>query len=194
LKRKTTVKILLVGAAVILLALLLTFALNHRSEPKAPQKPDSPDKTDAELSINSFHHTATKDGKTEWTLDAGSASFFSDSNRVRLSDIRMVFPKRSERSEIQLRADHGILDINTHDMEISGNIIVKNRRYRLQTEILHYSHESHIISTNKPVNILGPAIQLKADTMTVDLTRGRLDCKGHVKGTIRGTEFFKTID
>lgn len=194
MRRTTTIKIFLAGTAIILLAFLLAFALKHQSTENAPQKPDSPDQTDAELSINNFHHTAKQEGKTQWTLKADSAEFFSDSNRVRLTDIRIVFPERSEQPETHLTADSGTLNVNTHHMELSENINVKNSRYRLETETLHYSHESHIISINTPVNIVGPAIQLKADTMTIDLAKGRMECKGHVRGTISETDFFKTND
>ncbi len=194
MRRTTIIKIFLAGSAIVLLACLLTFSLKYQITTDTPQKQSTPDETDAELSINRFHHTATREGKTQWTLNAASAEFFSDSNRVRLTDLSVVFLPHSPQSKTNLTADSGVLDVNTHDMSISGNIIVKNRQYQLKTESLHYSHESHIISTNKPVDIAGPAVQLRADTMTVDLTDGHMECKGHVKGTIIVSESFQTID
>lgn len=194
MKRTAIIKIFLGGAVIILLALMLTFSLNHRMAENTPEEPEGPDKTAAELSINNFKHTATEKGKTQWRLEADSADFFSDGNWVRLSDLRVIFSPESAQSETRLTADNGILDLKTHDMDISGNIIVENQQYRLKTETLHYSHESHIISTEKPVNIVEPEIQLRADAMTIDMQRGEMECRGNVEATIHAAETFKAID
>ena len=184
MRRKATIRLLLGATAVVLLTLLLTFAFKHQMTKTISQAPPAPEENAADLSINNFQHTATREGKIQWRLEAESASFFSDNKRVRLKNIRVIFFPKSAESETRLDADSGILDIQTHDMDIMGNIIIKNQQYRLRTETLHYSHELHIISTKKPVNIVGPSIQLRANTMKVDLKKGEMKCKGNVEGMI----------
>ena len=184
MRRKATIRLLLGGTAVVLLTLLGTFALNHKMSKTVSQAPPAPEQSSADLSINNFQHTATQEGKIQWRLEAESAHFFSDNKRVRLKNINVIFFPASAESETRLSANSGILDIQTHDIDIMGNITIKNQQYRLQTETLHYSHELHIISTEKPVDIVGPSIQLRADTMKVDLKTGQIKCRGNVEGTI----------
>lgn len=194
MKRTAIFKIFLGAAVIILLAVILKLSLSHRMAENPPGEPEGPEKTGAELSINNFKHTATEKGKTQWRLVADSADFFSDSNRVRLSELSVIFSPESAQSKTHLTADTGVLYLKTHDMDISGNIIIENQQYRLKTETLHYSHESHIISTEKPVDIVEPEIQLRADAMTVDMQLGRMECRGNVEATIHAAETFKAMD
>lgn len=89
-----------------------------------------------------------------------------------------------------MTADKGLLDLKTNNIRVSDHVTVENHRYLLTTETLKYNHDSHIISTQSGVNIVGPAIELTADTLKVDLTAGKFECQGHVKGTINAAESF----
>jgi len=189
LRHKAATKYTLLSTFLLLLAVLLFFFLKHATEPPDLEKPPAPGQSEAELSINRFRHTATRQGRTEWTLEADSAEYFSDS-RVRLKSIALTFFPSSDQPETHLTAEKGLLDLKTHDMDISGNIIVENRRYRLETEILHYCHESHIIATKTPAHIEGQTLALNADTMTFNLKSGKMECLGDVKGTLSGQNNF----
>src|SRR6056297_3186451 len=140
------------GALFLIITLLISFfSLQKPGNPPAP--PDTPSQKKAEISINNFHHTATQEGKTQWRLEARSAEFLSDQNRVRLTDIRVVFFIHSSPSKASLTADKGILNLKTNDMTVSGRVTVENQRYQLKTETLQYTRDSHIISAQTAVRI-----------------------------------------
>ncbi|MDZ7830464.1 MAG: LPS export ABC transporter periplasmic protein LptC [Desulfobacterales bacterium] len=188
--RKTRLKIFFIGAGLLLITILLISFFSSPKNNGEPAPPDKPAQKKAELSINNFHHTATQGGKTQWQLKARSAEFLSNKNHVRLTEVSVVFFLDSSASEASLTADKGLLDLKTNNMRVSGHVTVENRRYLLTTEILKYNHDSHIISTQSGVNIAGPAIELTADTLTVDLAAGKFECQGHVKGSINAAENF----
>ncbi len=184
---RTAAKYALLAAFLLLLALLLFFFLRHVTGGRDTEKPTGPGQTDAALSINQFRHTATREGRTEWILEAASAEYFTE-NRVRLKDLTLTFFPAGDQPETRLKAKKGRLDLKSQNMDVSGRIIVENRRYRLETETLHYSRDSHIISTQTPVRIEGQALALEADTLSFNVKTGEIICRGNVKGTLSAKE------
>ncbi|MFO7837954.1 MAG: LPS export ABC transporter periplasmic protein LptC [Desulfosalsimonadaceae bacterium] len=194
MRRKVFITYVLFTAVILLLAAALFFALGGDPQEPDSQDPEPPDRTKAELSINNFRHTATRDGKTEWELQAGSAGFFSNRNQVRLKDVSLTFAPRQGRPETHLTAEKGRLNLQSNNMTASGRVVVENPDYRLETETLHYASEQNIIFTKMPVNIVGASIQLRADWMKLHLKNGKLQCRGNVEGTLIGAEFSEQHD
>lgn len=191
MRRKTLVNTLLVGAVVLLLALAFFFSIRYQVNKTAPASPDSPEQTTADLSISQFHHTAKKEGRTEWILDAETAQYFKNNSQVRLKKLNLKYFPQSEQPETHLTADKGRLHLDSNDMDISGHVVVENRKWRMETETLHYTHESNIISTDVPVQINGESLRLRADAMTLNIQTGKLVCRGNVEGTLIGIEMDK---
>jgi len=188
LQRKTLINTLLIGALGLLLALALFFSIRQQMSKTAPASPDSPEQTTADLSISQFHHTAKKEGRTEWILDAETAQYFKNNSQVRLKKLNLKYFPQSEQPETHLTADKGRLHLDSNDMDISGHVVVENRNWRMETETLHYTHESNIISTDVPVQINGESLRLRADAMTLNIQTGKLVCRGNVEGTLIGIE------
>jgi len=83
-----------------------------------------------------------------------------------------------------LTGDEGLLKTNSKDIEVRGNVLVKNKDYHLKTEKLNYRHKERVIICNVPVKLTGNAFDLTADTMSIDLNNKKGVLKGRVKGTI----------
>ena len=138
---------------------------------------------DVNVSVDKIHHVATKDGKTEWSLDARTARVKNDKNEVILEDISAVF-FREDGTKVYLTGDEGLLKTDSKDIEVKGNILVKNKDYRLKTEKLHYNHKKRVIICEVPVKLSGSSFQLTAETMSIDLNTQKAVLEGRVKGTI----------
>ncbi len=138
---------------------------------------------DVNVSIDKIHHVATKDGKTEWSLDARTAKVKGDKNEVFLEDISAVF-FRKDGTKVYLTGDEGLLKTDSKDIEVKGNVLVKNTEYRLKTENLHYSHKKRVIICKVPVKLSGSSFLLTAETMSIDLNTKKAVLTGRVKGTI----------
>ena len=134
------------------------------------------------VAIGRVHQTATKDGVTEWRLDAESVKYMESQKKALFQDVVVTF-FLEDGQEIILKANEGILRIDSKDIEVSGNVVVENSGYRLETTRLRYSHEKRLISTKVPVHITGKAGEMEADSFLVDLNKNRAEFNGHVKGT-----------
>ena len=69
-------------------------------------------------------------------------------------------------------------------MELFGNVVVKNAKYRLKTENLHYKHNKRVISSKVPVIITGTAFDFAADSMSINLNTNNTMLEGKVEGTV----------
>ena len=101
---------------------------------------------------------------------------------MQLDELAVTFFLESGQ-EVQLTASDGLLNTESNDIEVSGEVSIKNRDYTLNTTSLHYQHENRIIFTTTPVVIerkIGG--QLSADTLRLDLRTNKLLLRGNVRG------------
>lgn len=130
--------------------------------------------------LGKVSHTATRDGVKEWSLEAESAQILEEENRVVLSQLSVVF--FTKEGEVFLTARKGLLQTDTKDIEVTGNVVVKNEGYRLESEKLQYERRRHVLLTNEPVEITGESSRLTADSMAFDLRTNKTYFKGNVEG------------
>lgn len=135
---------------------------------------------DATLSIGKIHHTATRKGKKEWSLEAGSANYIGKTSQMVLKDLTVRF-FIEDTGEITLAADKGILNTDSNDIEVSGNVVVINKQYKLLTERLNYANDKRVLYSTAPVTISGPAVHLTADTISFDLNTQKVTLEGSVE-------------
>jgi LPS export ABC transporter protein LptC len=133
--------------------------------------------------VERVHQSATRDGRTEWSLDAATGQYRLSEKKVLLTDLFVTFFTRDDQ-KVYLTARHGTVMTDSHDMEAHGNVVIYNDAYRLETEKMTYSHGSRVIASDGPVKINGQAGDLTADSLTMDLNANRLVMRGHVRGTL----------
>ncbi len=179
------INFLITGFIVILIGGILVIFVRHRLILKNNAPPPSPENTEASLTIKNFHHVATEDGIKKWTLEAASASLYSQKNIVRLNDISVIFFMHDNQN-VTLKANTGELNSKTNDMNLIGSIIAVMPPYTLTTENLYYEHRLRIIQSHVPVKIIEGSMLLKADTMTYNINTETIKCDGNVEGSIIG--------
>jgi LPS export ABC transporter protein LptC len=138
----------------------------------------------ANISIGKAHQTATRNGITEWSLDAASVDYINDKNQAVFHDLSVNFFLK-DNSTVYLKADRGILNTKSNNMKISGNVVVENGTYRLTCDNLYYKHIGRIIYSDTSVNITGDLFNLIADSMSLDLNTNKSVFEGKVAGTLR---------
>ena len=179
------INLLIIGFIILLIGGILFIFIKHRSSLKKNDPPPPPETTNANLSIKNFHHIATENGIKKWTLEAASASLYSQENIVKLNDISAVF-FINDSQNVTLKANNGELNSKTNDMTLSGSIVAEMLPYTLTTESLNYGHQLRIIHANAPVMITGASMMMKADTMKYDINTDKIKCDGNVEGTFLG--------
>jgi len=137
----------------------------------------------AQISIGKVHHTAIRNGITQWRLDAASMNYFAEKKQSLFQDLSVTFYLKDS-TKIYLTANQGVLKTESNDMKVKGNVVVDNGIYQLKTEKLHYYHDKHTITSQVPVKITGDSIDLAADSMFLDLNTKSTVLQGHVKGIL----------
>jgi LPS export ABC transporter protein LptC len=140
--------------------------------------------SNANISIGRAHQTATRNGITEWRLDAASVDYITNKNQAVFHDLSVKFFLK-DNSNVNLKADRGILSTDSNNMKIFGNVVVDNGDYRLKCDNLYYRHTGRMIYSDTPVNITGDLFNLIADSMSLDLNTNRSIFEGKVAGTLR---------
>ena len=176
-------KLFLLSVILITLGVILSIFLGHRRSYDKENHIVSDVQSKANISIGKVHQTATRNGITEWNLDAASVEYLDKSNQAIFQDLSVTFYLK-DKTKVYLTANQGILETESNDIEVLGNVVVKNEYYSLKTENLHYKHNSRIIFSKVPVKISGNSIDFVADSMSLNLITNKTMLQGRVKGTI----------
>ena len=100
-----------------------------------------------------------------------------------LKDLLVTFYLK-DNSEVTLTADRGVLNTESNDIEVSGNVVVKNNQYRMLTESLSYIHDKRVLYSKSPVTIAGTSARLAANRLSMDLNSKKLTLEGSVETTL----------
>lgn len=181
--KKNKVKFILLALPIILLCIIIAVFIKHRNIVKEPEQFVSVMPKEVDVSLGEIYHEAIKNGKKEWCLKALAGNYAEASKQMILKNLSVTFFLK-DNSEVTLSADGGILNTNSNDMDVTGNIIIKNKDYTVFTDKLHYEHNNRIIHAAAPVKIKGEMINFTAQTMTINLNTNKLQLGGDVAGIL----------
>ena len=176
-------KLILLSIIFVALGVTLTVFVSHRRILEKEENIVSGIQSKANISIGKAHQTAIRNGIKEWSLDAASVNYIVKKNQAIFQDLSVTFYLKNK-TEVYLIANKGILKTDSNDMELFGNIVVKNSKYRLKTENLFYRHNKRIIFSKVPVKVAGAAFDLAADSMSLNLNTNKTMFEGNVEGIL----------
>ena len=175
-------KFFLISFIFLTFGVILTVFLHYRHVLEKNDVSVSIGQNKANISISKAHQTATRNGRKEWSLDAASADYMDKNSQAIFKDLSVTFYLKDE-TKVYITANQGILKTDTNNMEIYGNVVVRNKDYKLRCENLYYKHDKRIIFSKVPVNITGDSFELVADSMSLNLNTNKALFEGKVKGT-----------
>jgi lipopolysaccharide export system protein LptC len=181
--RNSRLKLILGTVMVFILAAVAVLYIHFKQQDETAGVTLPPMATKAIMSLARVHQTATKDGVVQWELNADSAELDSDTGRMvlRAPQVRFFL---EDGTQVQLTAEQGELNTHSNNMQMRGNVQVRNDRYTLTTDALAYQHADRILRTDAPVQIVGQMVEIQAAAMTYDLKTDRAQFSGQVKGMI----------
>jgi len=179
--KKLSVILLLV--ILVTIGTITTVFIGYKQVVTAPEQLLSSIKDGANLSLGKIRQTATRNGKKEWSLEAGSAHYIENDKTAVLKDLFITYFLKDNR-EVYLEAEEGILQTDTNDIEFSGNVVIRNDEYQLRTRRLSYEHERRVIFTKDPVQISGEDVELSAKSIEYDLNLDTIILAGNVEAAI----------
>ncbi len=182
-KNQKRIKFFLLFAILIIIGVVTAVFVKYRQLSDNPDKLVSLIKDGASVSIGKVHQTSTRNGVKEWALDAGSVRYMNEKKQAVFEDLSLTFFVKDER-DVHLKANQGILKTDSNDIEVTGDVVLKNGDYRLDTQELRYQYDSRVFSSKAPVKITGGGFDLVADSMSFDLNTNRTVFEGGVKGML----------
>ena len=177
------IQIILISVIAVTISVTVAVFIGYRYISKKPEKAIPLVLDGSSISIEKIHQTSTKNGVVEWSLDANSASYNEVKKEAVFEDLSVTFFTK-DNLKIHLTADKGILKTESSNIEIIGNITVKNEDYVLKTGKINYDNEKRIIFSKVPVEISGKSLNLVAGSMTIDLNTNKAELSGKVEGII----------
>ncbi len=183
LKKPNLLKLLLILAIVLTFGAVVGIFINYRNLPSNLQDSALTAIIDrnAKLALGKIQHTATRNGKKEWTLTAESASMMDGKKKTHIKKPSVIF-YLEDGEKVYLTANRAIMDIASNNMEAIGNVKVIHKEYVLYTQKLIYLHKVRKILSREPVKIKGSKFVLRSKFMLYDLNQKTSLFKGSVKG------------
>lgn len=168
--------ILALGGIIVMFYLHKQETFHDRQDAPAPE-------SDATISLGGIHHTDIQKGVKDWMLDAESAEYRLDEDRANLKMLTASFFD-SDGETVLLSADSGVWNTDSNDLEVSGNVVLKNSQYVMRTDRLIYTDSERLFSTLSPVEIRSFSLTQAADSMTYSLDTKRIILGPNVEGEI----------
>lgn len=137
----------------------------------------------AVMHLAGVRQTATKDGAVQWELKAASAELEAGSKRMILKSPEVDFFLENG-DKVRITANKGVLNTKTKNINVKGNVRVKDSRYTLTTKTLSYEHEARTMHSATPVRIEGRTMSLDAATMWYYLDTQQAMFSGKVQGRL----------
>lgn len=160
---------LLVIGILILGGVMLMFS--HNKQQATPGQSGIVDKKrNATIGMEGGHHTDIRNGVKEWELDYEYADYWLEENRAYLSMLQATFFK-DDGEQVFLSAESGTWMTDSNDLEVNGNVVLKNSQCEMQTDRLIFNEKKQIFVTESPVTLTIPAFSLHREynSMTYSL-------------------------
>jgi LPS export ABC transporter protein LptC len=129
-------------------------------------------KNEADMVLKNFKHTMNRNGIDAWRLNAQAAYVIESQKKMIIEKPKVEFFLENG-NNVYLTAQKGIWEIDSTDIQVSGNVVVTQNSYTLKTKQLMYKHDQKQLVTQNSVKITGSRFDLTAGSMNIDLTQNK---------------------
>ncbi len=181
--KKKIVLLALLAGVVVLAGLLVRGYLKYREFRENPAKIIEAIPEGTNIVLGEVRHTAVREGRKEWVLEAASAQYSESSKEAVFNEVKVTF-FMDNGDRIHLQGQKGTINTASNDMQVAGNVRIERDDQTLLTDQIEYDHETRYLTSPSEVRITGRNFDLRADAMRVDLAAETAFFTGAVEGTI----------
>jgi LPS export ABC transporter protein LptC len=174
------VKILLVVVIVFVVGGMILILTSYRYWLKPESLVNSKIESHIDIGLKTVHHVALKKGKKLWDMTSDSVQRIEAQNHV--APLTLTFYPHTG-NPIALNAGHGTVKDNKN-IEITGNIIIKQLPWLFVCDSITYSYTQHEIFGENNLAITGRGLTITAKSMTYNLSSGDLIINDYVSLTL----------
>lgn len=143
-------------ALAILVIAFLSFALfNERDLRKDPLNPT----TSYIEGLRIIHRTK---GDTAWTIIAKRADFTRDERTAKMNSVVVDI----EKEKITLNAEKGVFDIETRDLKLEDNIILKSKGYEMALKDLSWNPSRGLLRSDQKIELKGKNFSIEGNGLS----------------------------
>lgn len=190
MKKRSILVFVSIGVIIGIIATTLMIAHFRRSSrPSQPALTQQEDPAKTDTAMDRLVQVSTREGRTEWRLEAASAEMDQTKQLAKLKDVSVVFYPKSG-GEVSLKADRGIIHTDSKDIVVAGNVVVVNQNYKMVTQRVKYRESKQTLTSTTPLAITDNASSLMADRMVYDIGKNRAVFSGNVMGIFSDKTMF----
>ncbi|HNR12480.1 MAG TPA: LPS export ABC transporter periplasmic protein LptC [Thermodesulfobacteriota bacterium] len=163
--------LIFVGVAVIVVNRLFL-----SSEPDSTVSLPAESTNEADYVIKGINYVSTdKNGVKVWELTAQTAEYFDDQGLIEFDQVSIAFFTK-EGHAYALRADVGIVNTETQDFRVSGNVSGSSEKddVSFRTQSLQYQAGIQEVRTEDTVFLESSRFKLKGQGMVLDLQKEKV--------------------
>jgi len=176
------VKIFLILVIIITLCTITSIFTGYRKILNKPETMKLPIQDGTTMAMQTIYQTAVKDGITQWSLNAVSANYLESKNQAIFQKPVVTFFLK-DNTKAFLSAHSGVIKTDSNDIDVTGNVILKNQGYLLKTNKLKYIHKQKRFLAESPVEIFRNDFDISADSASFDLNSKKIIFTGNIKGS-----------
>lgn len=141
----------------------------------------------ADVQINTFFLTQSREGERDWDLKADEARVYENASEAVLEGI--WFNLHGSKPRLSFEADKGTLNLSTNDLMIERlgqplDVFLENG-YRIQAPSLHWMNQLREIHSDGPVTIVGPKIEIQGNRLALGADTGDFQVTGNVQAKLQ---------
>jgi len=185
MKNKTfkRITIILSLCIIVMLGVMITVFTGYRRVMNEAESLVSSIQDGAGMAISCVRQTAVRNGVTQWCLDAVSAEYNNAEERAVFTGPSVTFFMEG-REKIVMTAAKGMVQTDSNNISVSGDVVVKDDTYVLKTQRLNYDNAGQMFFTDVPVALTGTDFDLTADSASLDMKTQQAVLKGNVRGIL----------
>lgn len=189
MKKRSILVFVSFGVIIGILTTTLLLAYFRRSSRTSEpmQALSAPAKTDT--AMDRLFQVSTREGRTEWKLEAASAEMDQTKQRAKLKDVSVIFYPKSG-GEVSLTADRGIIHTESKDIVVAGNVVIVNQNYKMVTQRVKYKESNQTLTSTTPLAITDDSSSLMADRMIYHIAKNKSVFSGNVMGIFSDKTMF----
>lgn len=179
------VKFILIAIASLTFILIMVALVRNSLIPTNSMRLENLPPRGVDMQLGSVHYEQTnEDAFKEWELNAQSAQYFKNENKIVLHRIALTFYSDDGKS-YNLTAEQGELYTESNDIKVSGNVVVDtDEGYQVRTDSFKYNAQERKIVTDDKVTLISKEMVMTGKGMIVDLEEERL----HILKDVRALE------
>ncbi len=181
--KKKILLISLVLGILILAGFLVRGYFKYREFRENPAKIIEAIPEGTNIVLGEVRHTAVREGRKEWVLEASSAQYSETTKEAVFNDVKVTF-FMDDGGQVYLEGQKGTINTASNDMQVVGDVRIEKDDQTLLTEKIEYDHETRYLTSPSEVRIAGRNFDLRADRMQVDLATEKALFTGAVEGRI----------